>query len=62
MANFSHLCMRCMQPLAEGEALCPRCGDDVALANPAHALPLGTLLSERYMVGRLLKDSGDAAT
>jgi len=62
MANFSHLCMRCMQPLAEGETLCPRCGDDAAAANPAHALPLGTLLSERYMVGRLLKDSGDAAT
>ncbi len=61
MTNYSHLCMRCMQPLEEGAAVCPLCGDIASATNPPHALPTGTLLSERYMVGRLLKDGGDAA-
>lgn len=60
MANFSHLCVRCMQPLAEENTVCPLCGDDAATPNPTHALPLGTMLSERYMIGRLLKDGSDA--
>ncbi len=61
MTNFSHLCVRCMQPLNEGETVCAHCGDDAAIANPPHTMPLGTVLSERYMIGRLLKDGGDAA-
>lgn len=61
MTNFSHLCARCMQPMEEGAAVCPLCGDIASATNPPHALPLGTVLSERYTVGRLLKDSGDSA-
>ncbi len=50
-----------MQPMEEGAAVCPLCGDIASATNPPHALPLGTVLSERYTVGRLLKDSGDSA-
>lgn len=50
-----------MQPMEEGAAVCPLCGDIASATNPPHVLPLGTVLSERYMVGRLLKDSGDSA-
>lgn len=64
MATFSHLCMKCMNPLpdeAAAGAHCPVCGDTVGAPNPPSFLQPGVMLSERYMVGRLLRFGGDAA-
>ena len=64
MATFSHLCMKCMNPLPDGAAAgtpCPVCGDTIGAPNPPSFLQPGTTLSERYMVGRLLRFGGDAA-
>lgn len=64
MATFSHLCMKCMNPLpddATAGALCPVCQDPVGAPNPPSFLQPFTTLSERYMVGRLLHCDGDAA-
>lgn len=60
MSKFSHLCLNCMQPLAEEGAACPHCGD-TGEPNAPQFLPTGTVLSERYMVGRLQEAAGDAA-
>lgn len=64
MAMFSHLCMNCMNPLPEGAAegtACPVCSTTVGEPNPPQFLQIGTVLSERYMVGRLQQAGGDAA-
>ncbi len=63
MTPFSHLCMNCMNPLSEDTAglPCPVCGDRADEPNPPSFLQIGTVLSERYMVGRLQQAVGDAA-
>ena len=60
MSKFSHLCLNCMKPLGEEGVPCPHCGDTGEL-NAPQFLPQGTVLSERYMVGRLQEETGDAA-
>ena len=57
----THLCMGCMNPLPEGRDECGICGYPVGKQNPPLYLPTGTVLSERYLVGRLLSTGGDAA-
>lgn len=54
------LCMGCMNSLNEGVDACPICGYPVNGENPPLYLPVGTLLSGRYMVGRLLDIGGDS--
>ena len=61
MANTDRLCMGCMQPLAEGKTVCPVCGFAADTPNPPLYLQTGTLLSDRYLVGRVLEAGGDAA-
>ncbi len=61
MANADRLCMGCMNPLPEGRTECGICGYPVNGENPPEYLPVGTNLSERYMVGRVLSVCGDAA-
>lgn len=58
-------CLYCMSPLGERE-ICPVCGtpagtlgSDIALP---HQLPPGTILQERYMVGRVLGAGGFGIT
>ena len=56
--------MKCMNPLPDGAVAgtpCPVCGDTIGAANPPSFLQPGVMLSERYMVGRLLRSGGDAA-
>ena len=57
----THLCMGCMNPLPEGRDECGICGYPTGKQNPPLYLPTGTVLSERYLVGRLLSTGGDAA-
>ena len=64
MTSLPDLCMNCLKPLPAGareEDPCPFCGDLASKPNPANCLQVGTLLSERYLVGRLQRQGGDAA-
>ena len=58
MANGDNLCMGCMNPLPEGRG---ECGYPASGENPSNYLPVRTLLSDRYLVGRVLHAGGDAA-
>lgn len=43
-------CMRCMADITTDK--CPHCGfDPAAYTPPANALPLGTILNARYLLG-----------
>ncbi|MBQ9963758.1 MAG: PASTA domain-containing protein [Clostridia bacterium] len=55
------MCMGCMQPLAEDVDKCPHCGYPVGGVNPPEYLKIRTLLSGRYLVGRVLEIGGDSA-
>ncbi len=59
--NSEHLCMGCMQPLDENDTVCAHCGYPVAGVNPPEYLPSNTVLSTRYLVGRVLEIGGDSA-
>lgn len=61
MANGDKLCMGCMNPLPEGRTECGICGYPVSGENPSGYLPVNTVLSDRYVVGRVLRAGGDAA-
>ncbi|MBR7093146.1 MAG: PASTA domain-containing protein [Clostridia bacterium] len=54
------LCMGCMQP-TDGQAQCPHCGYPAIGANPAEYLPVRTVLSGRYLIGRVLTVGGGEA-
>ena len=53
-------CMGCMNPLPEGRTACGICGYPTDGENPASYLPVRTVLSDRYTVGRVLEVGGDA--
>jgi serine/threonine protein kinase len=56
-----NLCMGCMNPLPEGREECGICGYSAKGDNESLYLSVGTILSERYLVGKLLEHVGDAA-
>ena len=53
--------MGCMNPLPDGRTECGICGYRTNGQNPPPALPVRTLFSDRYLVGKLLEIGGDAA-
>src|SRR5574344_877836 len=57
---MSELCVGCMKE-NNGEAVCPYCKfpKDTLQASPF--LPLGTVLKNRYIVGKLLDNRADSA-
>ncbi len=56
-------CMGCMEPLEEGKTVCPHCGYEVGTpALEACHLAPGTVLAERYLVGRVLGFGGFGVT
>ena len=59
--NRGRLCMGCMNPLPEGRGECGICGYPADGNNEPQYLPVGTVLSERYLVGKLLEHTGDSA-
>ena len=55
-------CPYCLSPVQAG-ALCPSCGRDWEGYQPAsHHLPPGSLLQERYQLGRVLGEGGFGIT
>lgn len=57
---MSQLCLGCMCEI-NGEQICPHCGFDKDSVQPAPFLPLGTLLQERYLVGKQIDNSVEGA-
>ena len=55
------LCMGCMNPIPAGTTVCPTCGTPCDAQNEPDFLPIHTVLSGRYVVGRLLSYSGAVA-
>lgn len=54
------LCMGCMNPLPDSADACPVCGYPAGGENPPLYLPVRTVLSGRYLVGRLVDIGGDS--
>jgi flagellar basal body-associated protein FliL len=61
MAQAEKFCMGCMNPLPDGRDVCGICGYPADGENPPLYLPVESLLSDRYLVGRVLESDGDAA-
>ena len=58
-------CYGCMRALPEPVGICPHCGYNNATASatqPGHALPCGTILNGKYVVGRSLGQGGFGIT
>lgn len=62
MVSTDRLCLGCMNDNG-GEKICPICGYDSSLDNPANNLSVGSWLNaNRYLVGRALEAGGDGVT
>ncbi len=61
MINTDGLCLGCMSDNG-GETVCPICGFDNASQNPSYALPLKSLLENRYFIGKTLSADGEGIT
>ena len=50
-----NICYGCMRLLGGGVSICPHCGyDSSVLHNPVYALPEGTVLYGKYLIGKTL--------
>ena len=61
MINSEKLCMSCMREIDDA-VQCPHCGYYVGTPQIMPYLPVKTVVSGRYIVGRLLEYNGDGAT
>ena len=58
---MSKICFGCMNPINDGEAVCPRCGFGRAARQAAPFLPLGASLQEdRYLIGKKLSSNNES--
>ncbi|MCH1625693.1 protein kinase domain-containing protein [Ferdinandcohnia quinoae] len=62
MADYQHLCLGCMAKKGT-ESVCPHCGwiEGTPAEAPQH-LPPGTILNEKYLLGRVLGHGGFGIT
>lgn len=58
---MSKLCFGCMQQKDESP-ICEHCGFDERQENLSHQLPIGTMLQNQYLVGRVLGQGGFGIT
>lgn len=61
MDETKALCMGCMHPLPDGRESCGLCGYPANGENPSEYLSVGSHLSDRYIVGRVLSAGSEAA-
>ena len=56
-------CYNCMSELSETVKICPECGlDNSTYVQPDEALPCGTVLHDRYLIGKMIGRGGFAIT
>ena len=62
--DIQHFCYNCFQEIPEGEGPCPYCGFDLEenVKKFPVALRAGTVLNDRYIVGRVLGQGGFGIT
>lgn len=58
---MSKLCFGCMQP-KENSPVCEHCGFDEHQDNLSHQLPVGTILQNHYLIGKVLGQGGFGIT
>lgn len=58
MTGFENLCMNCMSDTA-GKSECPHCGCQSGGVQEPYALPVGTVLQDRYIVGSAKSSNGE---
>ncbi len=58
MLSTDRLCMGCMNDNG-GEQVCPICGFEAKAKNPKNAVPLKTMINDRFIVGRVLSANGE---
>ena len=51
MSDLSKLCLGCMREKPDYEPVCPHCNFNGENGNEQGALPLKTVLEEKYIVG-----------
>lgn len=61
MAELNDFCMNCMSDL-HGKDVCPVCGFQKTKPQKKGALPYGTMLQNRYLIGRAKKIDGEGLT
>lgn len=61
MDGSANLCLNCMSDMT-GRDTCPRCGWSPDRPQMEHALPLGTILQKRYLVGCGKQSNGEGIT
>ena len=61
MERFN-LCYGCMEPLTENAEVCPGCGYHMGAPHLPSYLEPGTMLNDRYMVGKLRSFNGESAS
>lgn len=52
-------CPKCLSTMPESAQICPFCGQHMTNRNPEGTLPSGTVLLDRYTIGRFLENDGE---
>ncbi len=52
-------CPKCLSTMPESAQVCPFCGQHMTNRNPEGTLPSGTVLAERYTIGKFLSNDGE---
>ncbi len=61
MVNPKDLCMGCMNEKS-GSGICPACGYNPSDSDSPNALAAGTVLSQKYLVGKVIECNGEGFT
>jgi serine/threonine protein kinase len=63
MNDFSHICPNCCKESGDGGGYCPVCGIDAAsIKNEEFCIPAGSVLLDRYYVGKVIGQGGFGIT
>ncbi|MDO5112236.1 MAG: serine/threonine-protein kinase [Clostridia bacterium] len=60
--QVERLCMCCMGMKADKRMVCPHCGGRAEVENESNQLPVGSILSGKYLIGRALGQGGFGIT